>query len=125
MSGFKKTSQGLNDLILDNKASLNNTFSNFDKASSNLVNLTDSLASADITKMMNDLQKTLISLNSLMAGLEKGEGSMGKLLKDETLYNNLEGATYEMEALLKDIKLHPKRYFRIMSKKEIPYKEEN
>ena len=125
MSGFKKTSQGLNDLILDNKASLNNTFSNFDKASSNLVNLTDSLASADITKMMNDLQKTLISINSVMAGLEKGEGSMGKLLKDETLYNNLEGATYEMEALLKDIKLHPKRYFRIMSKKEIPYKEEN
>ena len=48
---------------------------------------------------------------------------MGKLLKDETLYQNLEGATKEMEALLKDIKLHPKRYFRILSKKEIPYQE--
>ena len=49
---------------------------------------------------------------------------MGKLLKDEALYNNLKGTTKEMESLLRDIKLHPKRYFRILSKKEIPYKEE-
>ncbi len=46
-----------------------------------------------------------------------------KLLKEEGLYNNLEGATKELEELLKDIKLHPKRYFRILSKKEIPYNE--
>ncbi|HEX9825251.1 MAG TPA: MCE family protein, partial [Flavobacteriaceae bacterium] len=55
--------------------------------------------------------------------LEQGEGTMGKLLKDEALYNNLKGASKEMEELLRDIKLHPKRYFRILSKKEVPYQE--
>ena len=42
----------------------------------------------------------------------------------DALYNNLKGASKEMEELLRDIKLHPKRYFRILSKKEIPYNEE-
>jgi len=46
---------------------------------------------------------------------------MGKLMNNDSLYNNLNGATKEMEELLEDMKLHPKRYFRILSKKEIPY----
>lgn len=125
MTGFKNTSNALNELISENKESLNNTFTNFDKASQNMVSMTDSLASADLNKMVTDLQVTVTNLNSVLAGIERGEGSMGKLIKDETLYNNLEAATKEMEALLKDIKLHPKRYFRVLSKKEIPYKEEN
>ncbi len=48
---------------------------------------------------------------------------IGKLLKDDALYKNLEGASREMESLLLDIKLHPSRYRRILSKKEIPYEE--
>ena len=48
---------------------------------------------------------------------------MGKLLKDDDLYDNLEGATAELESLLLDFKLHPNRYTRILSKKEIPYQE--
>ncbi|MDB2462965.1 MCE family protein, partial [Algibacter sp.] len=59
--------------------------------------------------------------NTILANLEQGEGTMGKLLKDDELYNNLEGATSELESLLKDFKLHPNRYTRILSKKEIPY----
>ena len=74
---------------------------------------------------MKNLESTLKSFDAVMANLEKGEGSMGKLLKDDALYNNLEASTAELEALLRDIKLHPKRYFRILSKKEIPYEEEN
>ena len=70
-----------------------------------------------------NLDQTLTSVNALLAGLEKGEGTMGKLLKDEVLYNNLKGVSKEMEELLRDIKLHPKRYFRVLSKKEIPYQE--
>ena len=44
-------------------------------------------------------------------------------MKDDQLYYNFESATKELEELLQDIKLHPKRYFRILSKKEIPYKK--
>jgi phospholipid/cholesterol/gamma-HCH transport system substrate-binding protein len=70
-----------------------------------------------------ELQTTINNFNGLLNAMNNGEGSMGKLMKDEALYNNIEGATKELEELLRDIKLHPKRYFRILSKKEIPYSE--
>ena len=44
-------------------------------------------------------------------------------MKDEALYDNLEAASKELQLLLLDIKLHPARYRRILSKKEIPYEE--
>jgi len=87
--------------------------------------LSSQLKAANIDGAIKDFDKTLNSLNAILADLEKGKGSMGKLLKDEALYDNLEGVSKEMEELLEDIKLHPKRYFRILSKKEIPYEDEN
>ena len=56
-----------------------------------------------------------------MSRIDNNEGTIGKLLNDDKLYNNLEAASKEMELLLLDIKLHPARYRRILSKKEIPY----
>ena len=83
----------------------------------------DRLKEADIGNTIASLNTTLTSVNTLLTNLNNGEGSMGMLMKDETLYENLEGASKELEELLRDIKLHPKRYFRILSKKEIPYEK--
>ena len=97
--------------------------SHFETTSKNLATITDEVARANLSGTINELQSTITSFSTLLKALERGEGSMGKLMKDDALYNNLEGATKELEALLRDIKLHPKRYFRILSKKEIPYSE--
>jgi phospholipid/cholesterol/gamma-HCH transport system substrate-binding protein len=84
----------------------------------------DSLKQVNLNKTVTSLDITLNKLNAVLSKLENGEGTMGKLLQDDTLYTNLSGSTAELEALLRDIKLHPKRYFRVLSKKEIPYKNE-
>ena len=123
ITSFKNTSNSLNSLIVDNKVKLDSTLSNFESASSNFANITESVANANLGQAINDLQSTIGSFNKVLMSIDKGEGTMGKLFKDESLYNNLQGATKEMEALLKDIKLHPKRYFRVLSRKEIPYSE--
>jgi phospholipid/cholesterol/gamma-HCH transport system substrate-binding protein len=123
ITSFKKTSNTLNTLITDNQSKLNNTLSNFESTSSNLASITDSVAKANLGGTITELQTTISNFDKVLSSIENGEGSIGKLLKDEGLYNNLKGATKEMEDLLKDIKLHPKRYFRILSKKEIPYSE--
>ena len=73
--------------------------------------------------MVKDLEQISTRFNAILDGLEKGEGSMGKLLKDENLYNNLEGASRQLEQLLQDMKLNPKRYvhFSVFGKKAKEY----
>ena len=124
IESFKNTSVAINSLITDNQETLNNTLSNIDTITSNLSKITDSVANTNLGETINSLQLTINNFDKILASIEKGEGSIGKLLNDDELYNNLKGASKEIEELLRDIKLHPKRYFRILSKKEIPYNEE-
>ena len=60
-----------------------------------------------------------------MEGIEQGEGSVGKLLKDDGLYINLENASKELEELLREIKEHPRRFVNIsiFGKKDKGYQE--
>lgn len=58
--------------------------------------------------------------------INSGDGTIGKLINDKRMYDNLEAATKELEELLRDIKLNPKRYihFSIFGKSPEPYDEE-
>jgi phospholipid/cholesterol/gamma-HCH transport system substrate-binding protein len=126
IASFKNTSISINELIANNKEKLDRTLGNIDDVSSNLSSITDSIANTNLTKTINDLQATVSNFDKLLSSIENGEGSLGKLLKDEGLYNNLEGATKQLEQLLQDMKLNPKRYvhFSIFGKKAKVYDAE-
>jgi len=124
MKSFKNVSYTLNKMMKDDRSKLNNMISSFTSAGEKFGKVADSLEQANIGKTMASLDKTLVNLNKVLSGIEEGKGTMGKLMKDDKLYNNFEATSKELEELLRDIKLHPKRYFRILSKKEIPYQEE-
>ncbi|WP_040251658.1 MlaD family protein [Psychroserpens mesophilus] len=121
IKSFKQTSMSLNRLVDTNKESLTATVSNFETTSENFAKLSDSLSNANFAATMKDLQSAIKNFDAIMSSINNGEGSIGKLLKEEGLYDNLEAASKEMEELIRDIKLHPARYRRILSKKEIPY----
>lgn len=123
IQNFKQTSSSLNSLMAKNEEKLNSTLTNVDKISSNLSKTTEQLANANLEETVKTLESTIQNFKSISGKINKGEGSIGKLLYDEGLYNNLEATSKEMEALIRDIKLHPARYRRILSKKEIPYLE--
>lgn len=108
---FKTTSNSLNGVIKTNEDNLSTTLSNFSNASENISKLSDSLAATNISGVVNNFEQTLATFNGVLDDMNKGEGSLGKLLKDDKLYENLEGASIQLEQLLQDLKLNPKRYF--------------
>ncbi|NNK28495.1 MAG: MCE family protein [Flavobacteriaceae bacterium] len=126
IGSFNSMADSMNSLITDNKEKLDNTLTNIDKVSSDLSNLSGSLVEADLKKTITELQATVNNFNEVLSSIESGEGSMGKLLKDEKLYNNLEGASKQLEQLLEDMKLNPKRYvhFSLFGKKPKQYDAE-
>jgi len=123
MNSFKEASGNLNSIIKTNKEKLNNTFANLEIASENFARFSDSLAQIETGKMVKDLENIISRFNSILEGIEDGKGSIGKLLKDDKLYDNLEGASKQLELLLEDMKLHPKRYvhFSLFGKKSKEY----
>lgn len=113
LNSFSGVSENLNHLLANNSGKLDNTFTSLDKTATNLSNLTDSLSQLDTKKLAADLQATVDNLNSIVSDVNNGRGSMGKLLNDDKLYENLEGASRQLEQLLQDVKLNPKRYVHI------------
>ncbi len=132
LADLSKTIKSINgvasslDQLLDSQeGNLTTTLDNFAKISSNVNELTDSLAQSNIKQTLLDFEKTVNRLNGVLSDIEQGKGSMGKLMKDESVYNNIQATTKEIELLIKDLKEHPKRYvhFSLFGKKETPYEE--
>lgn len=124
LNEFSGASKDLNDLLSNNKSKLDSTFTNLDKTTQNFAAISDSLAKADYGKTVQNLEKTLASVDKLMADIEQGKGTMGKLMKDDEMYNNFASASKELELLLQDLRLHPTRYVNVsvFGKKDKPYK---
>jgi len=122
LTSFKRVSQSL-DVMLSKDGKIDSILSNATIASSKLVDLTDSLNTANLKLTVQKFEATLNNFNNILASIDQGEGSIGKLLKDEGLYNNLKGASKEMEELLREMKLNPKRFvhFSLFGKKPKPY----
>lgn len=120
---FKNAAAQLNTLMANNSEKLDRTFTNLDKTSENFASLSDSLAQIEISGIVSDLEDTMTKFNGVIAAIEAGEGSVGKLLKDDQLYNNLSGASLQLEQLLEDMKLNPKRYvhFSLFGKRPKQY----
>lgn len=123
MEQFHSASSGLNNIIDGNKGKIDGMVSNFNKVSSDFSKISDSLQKADLGKTAKNLQLTLNKVDKIMADLDAGKGTMGKLLKDDALYANLAKTSKELELLLQDVRLNPTRYVNVslFGKKNKPY----
>lgn len=125
LENFTKTTKEINGILAENKSKINNSFDKLEQTTTNFAQISDTLAQAELGKTIKSLEKTLANANAIFEGINRGEGSMGLLVKDEKLYQNLEGATKELELLLRDMKLNPKRFvhFSLFGKKPKEYSE--
>ncbi len=110
----------LNNTLNNTSAAMKSAKTNLDLLSTKLVQITDSIHAMPLASLTKELQKTSVELNKSMKALNKAEGSMGKMLYDPKLYDNLNQTIRDLDSLFVDLKASPKRYvhFSIFGKKE-------
>ena len=113
-----------NNILGTNGEKLDRTFTNLDVTTKNFATLSDSLSKIEVGQMLQNLEDATAGLKEVVGKVNSTDGSVGKLLNDDKVYQNLEGATRQLEALLQDMKLNPKRYvhFSLFGKRDKVYK---
>ena len=91
---------------------LENNEENISNILTNFSNLSDSLAKADVGGTFISVNRSMTDLQKILEKINNGEGTVGKLLQNDSMYFHLEKSAADLNRLLEDIKLHPKRYVK-------------
>ena len=70
-------------------------------------------SSASLTRIATNLDSTTKRVNGLVGGIERGEGTVGKFMKDTLLYRDLRGLVTQADSVLADLKANPKKYINL------------
>ena len=117
VASFEGTSQQTNALLANNDPRVQKVLDNANLATISAKTAIDKYGrvaeQVDVQKLNNTIDKlslTADKLNGVISGIQNGEGSLGKLTKDEELYRNLNESSQNLNKLILDLKENPKRY---------------
>ncbi|MDO5614671.1 MAG: MlaD family protein [Cruoricaptor ignavus] len=120
VSAFENTSKQTNELLSHSDPRLQKVLDNANLATVSAKNAIDNYGKVaediDVQKLnsaIDKLSQTSDQLSKVIEGINNGEGSLGKLTKDEQLYQNLNKTAENLNALVEDMKANPKRYVNI------------
>jgi len=122
---IRKTIEAVNSMVSDNQENLKITIENTRNITANFSKVSENINAVDFKKIIDKADEAVGNFNEMSKKINAGEGTLGQLLNDKRMYDNLEAATGELEQLLRDIKLNPKRYihFSVFGKRQQPYSE--
>jgi len=114
------TSQQLSQLSASLNRDVPGMMKKADGVLDNTQQLTANLSAVDVAAMTAKVNQTLANVEQLTQKLNSNEGTLGLLMRDATLYNNLSSTAASADSLLIDLKAHPKRYvhFSVFGKKD-------
>ncbi|GAA0875236.1 MlaD family protein [Wandonia haliotis] len=131
---FGNLAKNLDEMVIRESSRLTDIFQNVESISANLKasnekisniignvsNLTDTLVTADFAGVIKKATTTLETMNTALKNAAEGNGTLGKLLYDEQLYNELVNTNKSLQELVEDIELHPEKYihFSVFGKSE-------
>ena len=94
-------------------SNIRNNSKNINAILENVATISDSLTRANYAAAIQNATNALTQLDSMITKINEGEGSLGMLLNDDKLYNNLEQASLEIDKLAEDLRVNPERYVHI------------
>ena len=125
LSNVKQTSDYLLEAVTSNSDELNEMIGSAKRSLETIENISDSsrasieqsiknleVLSVEMSQLTRELSATSTTLNSVLEKMDRGEGSLGLLLNDPSLYENVDSLSYNLNELIKGIKEDPKRYLK-------------
>ncbi len=127
ISNIERTTADLQMLVSSEKENIGSFISNLNEISENfkgnsdkfnniisdLSNLTDSLSKVPLSPIISSIASATSQIEEILSKLNSNQGTAGKLINDEQLYTNLISLTTNLDRLMKDVRLNPKRYVHI------------
>lgn len=124
---FEKTAIRLDNMVAEEKEKLSRIFTHLehitktfaenkkemDMVIKNFSSISDSIAKANITATINNTNETLARIAGILEKVERGEGSLGKLVNSDSLHDALVAATKELDAMFEDIQENPGSYVHL------------
>jgi len=96
--------------LTDNNIQINSTINNFEKISSNLSEVSDELNSFGLSDLLSNLEVSVDGISSIVNKLDSDNSTIGKLINEDGVYNNLNSSIESLNDLISDIKANPKKY---------------
>ncbi len=94
-------------------ANLKSNGDNINRSMANITRITDTIARANLSATMNNLSRSVAGLEAVVSRIESGQGSIGQLVNNDKIYNDLEASAKELKLLLEDMRLNPSRYVHV------------
>ncbi len=109
--------QGRLRMIFDNIESITlnmkNNNENLTKIITNFSSITDTIAKSNLAETLDRTSKTMAETSALMERVNRGEGSLGQLATNDSLYTNLNSSAHSLDNLLKDFQANPRKYLKV------------
>ena len=110
INAIKNSSVIIEETLTSKNTQINNTIDNFEKISSNLSNVSDELNSFGLTSLLSNLEVSVDGISSIVDKLDSDNSTLGKLINEDEVYNNLNSSIESLNILINDIKTNPKKY---------------
>jgi len=110
INAINNSSVIIEETLTSKNTQINNTIDNFEKISSNLSNVSNELNSFGLTSLLSNLEISVDGISSIVNKLDSDNSTLGKLINEDEVYNNLNSSIESLNILINDIKANPKKY---------------
>ena len=100
----------IEETLTSKNTQINNTIDNIEKISSNLTNVSNELNSFGLSSLLTNLEVSVDGISSILDKLDSYNSTLGKLINEDEVYNNLNSSIESLNILINDIKANPKKY---------------
>jgi len=119
---LKETSKMIKSVMKSNKLSIDQTITNVLDISTDLSEISKTINQSELSTTMKNFKNSSEGLSRVLNNINEGNGTISKLIDNDSLFQNLNDASKSIDLLIEDIRLNPKRYihFSVFGKKNKP-----